>query len=227
MRYSLFGLFTALVLLGACSSPSSPPHKYSLEKPKHRQIEVYHETIGHILSSKEAKPLYGMFTQLAQNEPEQPSKITSLFRFTKAIQEQCQITMYLPMHLHSSLQQLHGKRLLKSTIHSPHDKQLIANLDAHELEPDPSGHLFHMSADVPSGQINTPFVFVRLFLGASQQLTIPTLAVQKDKMGSYVYIHQRSGPLTKRYIVTGQEENDYTVVLAGINRKDLVAVEKS
>lgn len=231
----LWGL-VPLLAITACSKPTRPPMKYSLVKPKHQWVEVYHETIGHLACGDEnsSPAQYGVGGLFTNSLPSQKSLVTKTpekavpwYLFTQKTQECCQITAFLPVHLRETLTGLQNKRQLKSTILSPHDMKELTVATTHEITDEVKNHRFSVNIEVPVEEISpktTPFVFVRLFLGASTQLTVPHDAIYKDREGSFLYVHQRGSPIVKRYVTLGQKEPDFIVVQSGLNRKELVAI---
>ena len=106
---------------------------------------------------------------------------------------------------------------------------LTGIVDFADPQVNPQTGTFGVRAELPNPDrklLPGQFTKVKLLLDVRENaIVVPSKAVAIEKGGAYIYVVRRDSTAEKRFIETGPEVNNHTVVERGLGPDELVVVE--
>ncbi len=221
-----------VVLLSSCA-PSTPPKLYKLQTPQKEFKEIYHETIGLVVSHKKSKSIaFGpqSIKPLTKNilntihPPAQIQKSTKdLSLFTKHVGHEKSVKFFIPVRLQSFVSELKKqpsfqietvsrRGIINYTCTKADIEKTIPNVDLLEV------HLTLDDREHPLSPSET--IQIRLPIGKKEQLLVPKSAICKNIFVPYIYILNEEGKLEKRNVRLGNSHGDMVAIINGLTSQE-------
>lgn len=235
MNKKIFFL-SALILLTSCSK-ATPPMRYTASTPERKLKELYHETMGLVISHKERssiafspqtlKPLTKNFLDSIHRPVQVQKKKPLKNLFTKKEGHDKYIKFYLPMKLESIVNNLSEQATFTLEVISMRGRHIVESSSIWIKETIQKAELLevHLTIDDESLSLSpSEAIHIKLPIGKKEQVLIPKGAIYKDAFTPYVFIINHAGYLEKRKIKIENSHGEMISIAEGLADHPQVAI---
>lgn len=231
-----FSWAIAAILLTSCST-SSPPRNYQASTPQKQVKELFHETIGLVISYKQPsaisfspqslKPLTRNFLDAIHAPVRLPKKQPTKSLFTKNAGHDKFIKFFLPLKLQSIVHKLSMQESFTFEVISQRGRHVFKSSKILIKDTIKKAGLIEVHLGI--NDIGTPLspsetIHLKLPIGKKEQVLIPASAIYKNAFVPFVYIINDAGHLEKRSIKIENSHDDMISIAEGLNDHPKVAV---